>query len=100
MMEKRTLHSAVLFCNTHYPASVSPPIIVGYHIKTPENIFQTLLPKKIVLLVGSEISGIDSWILDKCHKIVHIPLLGNNTSLNVSHALAVALFEWQRQIIH
>jgi len=172
MMKKRSIHSAVLFRNIRYPASISPPIIVGCHIKTPENmgniirladnagckqvifvsqgepvrmskvkktasssfesvnfqfckketletvippgyqwvavettsdsenIFQTRLPQKIILLVGSEKSGIDPGILDKCHKIVHIPLMGNNTSLNVSHALAVAIFEWQRQIIH
>ncbi|MDA3954806.1 MAG: TrmH family RNA methyltransferase [Bacteroidales bacterium] len=63
-----------------------------------ENIYQVKLPNKIALFVGNEINGIDSVFLDKCHEIVHIPLLGNTTSMNVSHALAVALFEWQRQI--
>ncbi|MCK5169872.1 MAG: 23S rRNA (guanosine(2251)-2'-O)-methyltransferase RlmB, partial [Bacteroidales bacterium] len=58
------------------------------------------LPNKAALIVGNEITGIDSKLLDKCHKIVHIPLLGNNTSMNVSHALAVALFEWQRQVVY
>lgn len=64
-----------------------------------KNIYQVKLPKKVALIVGNEIQGIDSEILDLCHEIVHIPLLGNNTSMNVSHALAVALFEWQRQVI-
>ncbi|MEE4198996.1 MAG: TrmH family RNA methyltransferase [Bacteroidales bacterium] len=171
-MEKRSIHSAALFRTTSYPDSVSPPIIVGWQIKTPENmgniirladntgckqvifvsngepvrmskvkktassgfdsvnfrfckpetlgtiippdyhwvavetssdsvnIFETRLPQKIVMLVGNEKSGIDPRILDQCHQIVHIPLFGKNTSLNVSHALAVALFEWQRQFIH
>jgi tRNA G18 (ribose-2'-O)-methylase SpoU len=63
-----------------------------------QNIFKTNLPNKVALFVGNEVAGIDSEILDKC-EIVHIPMLGNNTSMNVSHALAVALFEWQRQTL-
>lgn len=63
-----------------------------------ENVYKTQLPKKIALIVGNEITGIGFSILDKCYKIVHIPLLGNNTSMNVSHALAAALSEWQRQV--
>jgi len=170
-MVKRTLESSKLFHNIGYPQHISPPIIVGYQIKTPENmgniirladntgcqqvlfvtsmenirmskvkktastsfdsvpfkfctpdtfenfispdyhwvavetandsenIFQTRLPKKIALFVGNEISGINHSVLNKCRLIIHIPMLGNNSSLNVSHALAVALFEWQRQIL-
>ena len=64
-----------------------------------QNIYKTKLPSKTAFFVGNEIHGIDSGILTQCNKIVHIPLFGNNTSMNVSHALAVALFEWQRQII-
>jgi tRNA G18 (ribose-2'-O)-methylase SpoU len=168
-MVKRTIHSNELFKNAEIPKNFEPPIIVGFNIKTPENIgniirlgdnvgckeiiivsenenarkskikrtasssfdsvkwsfctneeleskipsdyewigietssdstsiYQVKLPNKVALIVGNEISGIDTKLLDKCHKIVHIPLPGNNTSMNVSHALAVALFEWQRQ---
>lgn len=171
-MTKRDLQSSSLFQNTSYPDNVLQPIIVGYQIKTPENmgniirlagnagcrevifvtslekirlskikktasssfdsikwrickpgefhsfipddyhwvaietsndsenIFKTKLPQKVALFVGNEISGINNQILDRCEQILHIPLLGNNTSLNVSHALAIALFEWQRQIIY
>ena len=63
-----------------------------------ENIFKLTLPKKIAIFVGNEISGIDQKILDNSYQIAHIPILGKNTSLNVTHALAVALFEWQRQM--
>lgn len=171
-MTKRILHSSKLFKNTGYPDNILPPIIIGYQIKTPENmgnilrladntgcqqvlfvthmenirmskvkktasssfdsvqfkfckpdtfenfippdyhwvavetandsenIFQTQLPKRIALFVGNEVSGISHSVLDKCRKIIHIPMLGNNSSLNVSHALAVALLEWQRQVIY
>ena len=165
----RTIHSKELFKDKKVPANYFPPIIVGYDLKTPENIgniirlagnagckevlfvtndesirsskikktasssyksvnwrfcneseleakipsdyqwiaietasdskniYQIKLPGKVALIVGNEISGIDTILLDKCHEIVHIPLFGNNTSMNVSHALAVTLFEWQRQ---
>lgn len=64
-----------------------------------ENIFSVKLPEKMALIVGNEKAGVDSEILAVCNHIVHIPLTGNCTSLNVSHATAVALFEWLRQNI-
>lgn len=64
-----------------------------------ENIFLSNLPDKLAIIVGNEIAGIDNEILNKSDLIIHIPLSGHNTSMNVSHALAVALFEWQRQHI-
>jgi tRNA G18 (ribose-2'-O)-methylase SpoU len=171
-MTKRTIHSKELFNNIQISDEFAIPIIVGYNIKTPENIgniirlagnsgcekvlfvteeknirtskikktaasaynavnwsycnetelkekipsdykwiaiettsdskniYQTKFSKKVALIVGNEINGIDSKFLDKCHEILHIPVLGNITSMNVSHALAVALFEWQRQILN
>jgi len=62
-----------------------------------ESIFKTNLPEKMAIIVGNEIVGIDHDILDHSDLIIHIPLFGHNTSMNVSHALAVALFEWRRQ---
>ena len=168
-MVKRTVHSKELFKNKKIPKNFHPPIIIGYNIKTPENIgniirlgdnlgckeifivsedknvrsskirktasssfesvkwsfctvedlkqkipskyewiaietasdsvniFKTKLPEKVAIIVGNEICGIENKLLDYCGKIVHIPLYGNNKSLNVSHSLAIALFEWQRQ---
>lgn len=65
-----------------------------------KNIYKVKLPNKVALIVGNEINGIESTVLDKCHEIIHIPLLGSVTSMNVSHALAIALFEWQRQTLN
>ncbi|OFX88261.1 MAG: hypothetical protein A2W99_09985 [Bacteroidetes bacterium GWF2_33_16] len=62
-----------------------------------ENIFAVMLPEKMAIIVGNEIVGIDNQTLNKSDLIIHIPLHGHNTSMNVSHALAVALFEWYRQ---
>lgn len=64
------------------------------------DIFKYDLPEKVALFVGNEKDGIRHDILNACHQIVHIPIVGNNTSLNVSHALAIALFEWQRHMLY
>jgi tRNA G18 (ribose-2'-O)-methylase SpoU len=63
------------------------------------NLFKTTLPQSMVLLAGSEKLGIPEKILSECDKIVHIPLTGECTSLNVSHAVGIALFEWLRQVM-
>jgi TrmH family RNA methyltransferase len=64
-----------------------------------KNIFETRLPEKIVFLLGNERNGLLAAILEKCHLKVHIPMTGKCKSMNVSHALAVGLFEWQRQML-
>lgn len=37
-MEKRTIHSKYLFKNLQLPSNYNSPIIIGYDIRTPENI--------------------------------------------------------------
>lgn len=63
------------------------------------NIFTTQLPDNIAIVVGNEKKGINIDFIEKCDQVVHIPLTGNCTSLNVSHAATVATFEWLRQIM-
>jgi tRNA G18 (ribose-2'-O)-methylase SpoU len=63
------------------------------------NIYTEKLPEKIVVIVGNERNGLPEEILKKCSRKVHIPMTGSCKSMNVSHALAVALFEWQRQML-
>ena len=63
------------------------------------NIFTSKLPEKIVFLMGNERNGLPGEILQKCSLRVHIPMTGKCKSMNVSHALTVALFEWQRQML-
>ena len=54
--------------------------------------------QKIAIVIGSEISGICQSVLDLCPQSVHIPIYGRNTSMNVSNALAVMLYEIIRQL--
>ena len=71
-------------------------------IETADNatcIYDTPLPENVAFIVGSERFGIREEILAQCDKVVYIPVPGPTRSLNVSHAAAVALFEWQRQML-
>jgi len=61
------------------------------------NIFETKLPERIVFVVGSETRGLAGDVLERCQQAVYIPMTGKCKSMNISHALAVCLFEWQRQ---
>lgn len=62
-----------------------------------ENIFHAGLPQKVVFLLGNEIHGLPVSFLGKCNQVVHIPMTGGCKSMNISHALAVSLFEWLRK---
>ena len=62
-------------------------------------IYDTQLPENIAFVVGNERQGIREEILSQCDMTVYIPVPGPTRSLNVSHAAAVALFEWQRQML-
>ncbi len=65
-----------------------------------DNIYFTKLPVKIALIVGNEVYGITNDLLKTANKTVYIPVPGVISSLNVTHALAIAVFEWYRQMIN
>ena len=70
-------------------------------IETADNatcIYDTQLPENVAFIVGSESHGLSDALLAQCDQVVYIPVPGPTRSLNVSHAAAVALFEWQRQM--
>ena len=71
-------------------------------IETSDNatcIYDTELPEDVAFIVGSERNGLSDELLAQCDMVVYIPVPGPTRSLNVSHAAAVALFEWQRQML-
>ena len=70
-------------------------------IETADNatcIYDTQLPEDAAFIVGSESHGLSDALLAQCDQVVYIPVPGPTRSLNVSHAAAVVLFEWQRQM--
>lgn len=64
------------------------------------NIFTSSLPRKTILLGGSESHGLSASIIQKSAMQVYIPIPGGSKSLNISNALSVAAFEWLRQTIY
>jgi len=53
--------------------------------------------KKIALLLGSERNGIKNT--DLVDEMVAIPMFGRNSSMNVIHSLAIALYEVTNQLV-
>ncbi|MBC8321752.1 MAG: TrmH family RNA methyltransferase [Bacteroidetes bacterium] len=62
-----------------------------------QNIYQFKFPAKTSFLIGNEIAGIRDEVIKFAGHKVYIPIPGPISSLNVTHALAIALFEWLRQ---
>lgn len=62
------------------------------------NVFSTDITSCDALVVGHEADGIGEQLLSACDMAIHLPMYGVNGSMNISHALAVCLFEWRRQL--
>jgi len=66
--------------------------------KTKEVIYEYQLPKKTAFVFGDEGKGISPKILKACDMQLKIPLTGKTSSLNVSVATGIALYEWCKQV--
>ena len=62
-----------------------------------KNIYNFKFPKKVAFIIGNEKYGLSDNILNLCEDFIYIPIPGKTKSMNVSHALTVALFEYYRQ---
>lgn len=54
--------------------------------------FGDLHGSPIVLVVGSEVSGVDPGILEQCDRVLCLPMQGIKTTLNVAVAFGVAVY--------
>ncbi len=50
-----------------------------------------------VVIIGSERGGISDELLNLSHQSIHIPMSGNNSSMNVIMATAILVYEMIRQ---
>ena len=70
----------------------------GYELVALEqNPRSTTLPvyvpaNKVALLLGREVEGLDTALLDRCKHILEIPMFGKKESFNVVQAAAMALY--------
>jgi 23S rRNA (guanosine2251-2'-O)-methyltransferase len=58
---------------------------------------QVAYPRNVALVLGNEITGVDTRVMDMADMIVEIPTYGLKNSLNVASAAPVVLFELLRQ---
>lgn len=54
---------------------------------------------KILLILGNERHGISQQVLDVVRTKVHISMFGNNSSMNVSQAAGIALYEFSKTFL-
>jgi 23S rRNA (guanosine2251-2'-O)-methyltransferase len=74
----------------------------GIHViacseKTRKELYEVNLCNPTCIIMGSEESGISAEALRKCDEIVRIPMKGKTSSLNVSVASGIILYEILRQ---
>lgn len=65
-----------------------------------KNTFESNILPCDAIVLGHESKGIRKEILAFCDGAFHLPMYGQNSSMNVSHALAIFLYEWRRQEQH
>jgi len=71
--------------------------VVACSEKTRKNTFEADLRNPICLIMGSEEMGVGSDVLRIVDEIIRIPMAGKTSSLNVSVAAGIALYEITRQ---
>jgi tRNA G18 (ribose-2'-O)-methylase SpoU len=47
----------------------------------------------VALILGSEVYGLSDQILQRCKTAIHIPMFGQNTSMNVAMAGAIIVYD-------
>lgn len=59
----------------------------------PLHTFKAKPGDKVCLILGSENTGVAQSLLDACDEVYHIPMQGNNSSMNVAQACAIASYQ-------
>jgi TrmH family RNA methyltransferase len=71
--------------------------IVGTDERAPIEVSQSDLVGPTVLVLGNETHGLSRAYRELCEELVSIPMVGSATSLNVSVAASIVLYEAVRQ---
>jgi len=72
--------------------------IIGTAGEAEQSIYQIKLPTKLALVMGAEGAGMRRLTRENCDELINIPMAGSVSSLNVSVATGVCLFECVRQM--
>ncbi|MBT5430318.1 MAG: 23S rRNA (guanosine(2251)-2'-O)-methyltransferase RlmB [Rhodospirillaceae bacterium] len=71
--------------------------VLGSSDKADQNIYQSKLQGALCFVMGSEGTGLKSFTAQVCDEMISIPMRGSVSSVNVSVATGIVLFEWLRQ---
>jgi 23S rRNA (guanosine2251-2'-O)-methyltransferase len=71
--------------------------VVGADVRAEKTCFETDLTGSLALVMGSEGEGLHRLVRENCDLLVNIPMFGKVSSLNVSVAAAVIIYEAIRQ---
>jgi len=71
--------------------------VVGTAGEAEQTLYQQDMTGPLILVMGAEGSGMRRLTRETCDFLVHVPMQGSVSSLNVSVATGVCLFEAQRQ---
>lgn len=71
--------------------------IVGTSDKGPQSLYDTDLDRPLALVVGREHTGLSKRVEGLCDELVSLPMRGAVSSLNVSVATGICLYEVLRQ---
>ena len=74
-------------------AAATAPVLAAW----PAVWREAALPQPLALVLGNELIGVDTQVLDACDGVVSIPMFGVKNSINVATAGAIVLWEALRQ---
>ncbi len=71
--------------------------IYGTDGEAESDIYDTDLTGAAAIVLGDEGTGLSRLVKERCDRLVSIPMAGNITSLNISVAAGIAMYEKVRQ---
>lgn len=71
--------------------------VIGTSDSVENTIYECNLARPLALIMGGEESGLRPQVLDRCDEVVSLPMQGAVSSLNVSVATGICLYEALRQ---